>query len=207
MDFLTAPLIDIAGIPLTRAEAVGFIVALAALGLAVRRDLLTFPVGMAAHVVTMLLMVSYGGLVQVAVQFGFIALAAHGWWIWSRHRGTDGRASVVRMSQVELIVYPVATLLLAAPVALVYMRSGFGIGAGSALLLTGGVAAQLALNFRRVENWIIRIIVDLIALGVFASYGAWAAVAFHLAFLALAVKGWLDWRRTLADGAAVRSAA
>ncbi|WP_119422168.1 nicotinamide mononucleotide transporter family protein [Desertibaculum subflavum] len=197
MDILTAPLIEIAGIPLTRAEAIGFIVALASLGLAVRRDLLTFPVGMAAHVVTMLLMVGYGGFGQVALQLGFIALAGHGWWIWSRHRGSDGRVAVARMGQVELIVYPVATLLLAVPVALVYMRSGFGLGAGSALLLTGGVAAQLALNFRRVETWIIRVIVDLVALGVFAGYGAWAAVVFHLVFLALAVKGWLDWRRAL----------
>ena len=42
MEILTTPIIDFAGVTLTRAEAVGFIAALAALGLAIRRDPLTF---------------------------------------------------------------------------------------------------------------------------------------------------------------------
>ena len=197
MEILTAPIIDFAGVTLTRAEAVGFILALAALGLAIRRDPLTFAAIIVAHLISLVLMVGYGVFVQVVVQLIFIALAAHGWWNWSRHRGPDGRVQVTRMTQVELIVYPVVTLLLAAPLALVYMRAGFGGGVGSSLLLTGGIAAQLALNFRRVENWIIRILVDIVGLFVFVSYGGWIAVLFHLVFIALAVKGWLDWRRAL----------
>ena len=101
------------------------------------------------------------------------------------------------MTQVELIVYPVVTLLLAAPLSLIYLRGGFGGGIGSALLLTGGIAAQLALNFRRIESWIIRIAVDVVGIFVFVSYGGWVAVLFHLIFVALAVKGWRDWRRAL----------
>lgn len=197
MEILTTPIIDFAGVTLTRAEAVGFIAALAALGLAIRRDPLTFAAIIVAHLVSLVLMAGYGVFAQVLVQVAFIALAAHGWWNWSRHRGPDGRVQVARMTQVELIVYPVVTLLVALPLSLVYMRAGFGGGIGSALLLAGGVAGQLALNFRRVENWIIRIATDVVGLFVFVSYGGWIAVVFHLVFVALAVKGWRDWRRAL----------
>lgn len=197
MDILTAPLVEFAGVSLTRAEAIGFILAIAALGLAVRRDLLTFPVQMAGHAVTLAIMAWIGVSSQVALQVGFIALAGYGWWQWSRHRGADGRVTVARMGQVELVVYPVVTLLAVLPIALLFIQGGFGSGTGHALLLAGNVAAQLALTFRRLETWIIRGLTDVVALPVLAGHGVWLHVAFHLVFIALSVKGWIGWRRAL----------
>ena len=198
MDILTAPIIDFAGVTLTRAEAVGFIAALAALGFAIRRDPLTFPAGMVAHLVSLVLMAGLGVYLQAAVQAVFILLAAQGWWLWSRHRGPDGRIAVARMGQVEVVAYIVVPIAAAAPL-------WFATGGLSAPMLAGGVAVQLALNFRRVENWLFRIAVDLLALALFIGYGAWIPVAFHLIFAALSVKGWLDWRRAMVTGASLKS--
>jgi nicotinamide mononucleotide transporter len=57
------------------------------------------------------------------------------------------------------------------------------------------IAAQSLQSLRRVESWVLWIVVDLIAIGLFAWRGLWVTSALYALFLVLAAVGLFEWRR------------
>ena len=63
------------------------------------------------------------------------------------------------------------------------------------------ITAQWLLARRRVESWYLWIMVDLIAVPLFASRGLYATSAVYVVLLGLSVDGLIQWRRAAATGA------
>ncbi|PQM28354.1 nicotinamide mononucleotide transporter [Sphingopyxis lindanitolerans] len=64
------------------------------------------------------------------------------------------------------------------------------------------ITAQWLLARRRVESWFLWILVDLIAVPLFAWRGLYATSAVYVVLLGLSIDGLVQWRRTAAAGAA-----
>ena len=64
--------------------------------------------------------------------------------------------------------------------------------AGVAML---SVAAQILMSRRAIENWVLWITVDGIAIGLYAAKDLWLTALLYMIFLALSVWGLMDWRR------------
>ena len=62
------------------------------------------------------------------------------------------------------------------------------------------IAAQWLLARRRVESWFLWILVDLIAVPLFASRGLYATSAVCVVLLGLSIDGLIQWRRAAATG-------
>lgn len=62
------------------------------------------------------------------------------------------------------------------------------------------VTAQWLLARRRVESWYLWILVDLIAIPLFASRGLYATSAVYVVLLGLSIDGLIQWRRAAATG-------
>ncbi|MDR6834043.1 MULTISPECIES: nicotinamide riboside transporter PnuC [unclassified Sphingopyxis] len=62
------------------------------------------------------------------------------------------------------------------------------------------IAAQWLLARRRVESWYLWIVVDLIAIPLFASRGLYATSAVYVVLLGLSIDGLIQWRRAAATG-------
>src|SRR3546814_14671493 len=60
------------------------------------------------------------------------------------------------------------------------------------------ITAQWLLARRRVESWLLWIIVDLIAVPLFASRGLYATSAVYVVLLGLSIDGLIQWRRAAA---------
>jgi nicotinamide mononucleotide transporter len=59
------------------------------------------------------------------------------------------------------------------------------------------IAAQLLMARRRIENWLAWILVDLVAVGLYASRDLIPTSALYFVFLLLSVAGLIGWRRAL----------
>jgi nicotinamide mononucleotide transporter len=57
------------------------------------------------------------------------------------------------------------------------------------------VTAQLLLARRYVENWLVWIFVDILAIGLFASRGLILTALLYALFLVMSMVGWRQWRR------------
>jgi nicotinamide mononucleotide transporter len=69
------------------------------------------------------------------------------------------------------------------------------------------ISAQILMARRRIENWVLWILVDIVAVGLYFSRHLYPTSALYLLFLLLSVAGLVGWRRALPARPAVAVAA
>ena len=164
--------------------------------LVVRRSVWNYPFGM--------LMVSHYFFVfseaklysDALLQIFFLGLQLYGWRNWLRSKGEVGEVAVARLEPRQRLGWIAATVL--ASLAWGMMMARFTDAAlpfADAAIAGMSVSAQLLLSIRRIENWLLWILVDALAIGVFASRGLFATSTLYAVFLAMAVSGLVSWRR------------
>src|SRR5206468_551426 len=57
------------------------------------------------------------------------------------------------------------------------------------------IVAQILLSFRKIENWPLWILVDVIAIGLYIARSLWATTALYVLLLGMSVWGWIEWAR------------
>ena len=132
------------------------------------------------------------------LQLFFIAINLYGWISWLRSRTTAGEVVVERLAPIEQV---------AALTGMIGLTLGWGavmasqtdaanpyVDAAVAMLSIG---AQLLQAMRRLESWYVWIVVDLIAIPLFATKGLYAASGLYVVYLILSVWGLRDWQRAL----------
>ena len=139
---------------------------------------------------------------DVTLQAFFIVTSVYGWWKWLH--GHHGRALPVRFSRPGLLVL---WGLAAGAVALGYgylllrFTDAYAPYLDS-VVLAFSVLGQLLMMERRVENWWSWLLVNTIAVPLYASRGLYVTSGLYVAFWINAVVSLMTWRR-LARGAAV----
>jgi nicotinamide mononucleotide transporter len=132
---------------------------------------------------------------DVTLQVFFIAASVLGWWRW-RH-GASGRELPVRWSSPSLVVGSTA---LAAFVAIGYawllrrFTDAYAPLADS-IVLTFSVLGQVLMVERRVENWWCWLLVNTIAVPLYASRGLYLTSILYVAFWVNAIVSLVRWRR------------
>jgi nicotinamide mononucleotide transporter len=135
---------------------------------------------------------------DVTLQAFFVATAGVGWWRWIH--GDQGRELPVRRSSKALIA--------SAAAAGVVVTLGYGwllhrftdayAPFLDSLVLAFSVLGQLLLMERRVESWWCWLLVNTIAVPLYASRGLYVTAALYVAFWINAIVSLRHWRR-LAD--------
>ncbi|HVE79426.1 MAG TPA: nicotinamide riboside transporter PnuC [Gemmatimonadaceae bacterium] len=134
---------------------------------------------------------------DVALQCYFIASCAVGWWRWQR--GDRGAELPVRRCRPTVFGAVVAAGVAAAA------ASGWVLGRFTdayapfldSVILTFSVLGQLLLVDRRYESWWLWLVVNTIAVPVYASRGLYLTAVLYAAFWVNAVVALVRWRRLL----------
>jgi nicotinamide mononucleotide transporter len=56
------------------------------------------------------------------------------------------------------------------------------------------LTAQILLAFKKRENWILWIIVDIVAIAIYGAKGLYLTAALYLLYLTISVEGWRSWK-------------
>jgi len=134
---------------------------------------------------------------DVTLQVFFVVTSVLGWWSWQPHSG-ESALVVQRTTPRALLVMFALALLCAAGYALILHRftDAYAPIADSAVL-TFSVLGQLLLMKRRVENWWAWLLVNTIAVPLYASRGLYITAALYVVFLLNALVSLRHWRRLL----------
>jgi nicotinamide mononucleotide transporter len=132
---------------------------------------------------------------DVTLQAFFIATAGLGWWRW-RH-GSSGRALPVRHSSRTLIVGGTAAgaVVTLGYGWLLYRFTDAYAPFVDSIILAFSVLGQLLLMDRRVESWWCWLLVNTIAVPLYASRGLYVTAGLYVAFWINAVVALRRWRR------------
>jgi len=71
-----------------------------------------------------------------------------------------------------------------------------------AALSSTSLVAQWMMTRKLLENWLVWIAVDVLYVGMFVFKGLYLTAGLYAVFLALAVRGYIDWRRSMRAGLA-----
>lgn len=167
------------------------------IALLIRRSLWNYPFGLA--MVTLYAIIFYESKLyaDAGLQAFFFAIQIYGWASWQGARGGDGLALVSR-ARSRLGFYLAGAL-------------GGGLALGFALdqmtdathpywdaaIASLSIVAQLMMAKRYLENWLVWIAVDALAIGLFWVKGLQPTAALYGVFLLMCVVGYSGWRRAL----------
>lgn len=130
------------------------------------------------------------------LQIFFLAVQAYGWWAWSRAERVDHGVGVGWMTNRSRLGWLAGTIAASAlwGVAMARMTDAASpmIDAGVAGF---SVAAQILQSLRRVESWMLWILVDVAAIGLFLSRGLDVTAGLYALFLVISGFGLIEWWR------------
>ena len=132
---------------------------------------------------------------DVVLQLFFVAASALGWWKWLH--GNNGALLAVSRTAPPILVLSVIVGIAAALIygaLLLRFTNAYAPFVDSAVLVFS-VIAQVLLIQRRVENWSFWLLVNTIAVPLYASRGLYLTSALYAAYWLNAAISWRHWRR------------
>lgn len=177
-------------------EILAVALGLANIGLLIRRSIWNFPVGIAMVALYFLIFWDARLYSDALLQIFFVGVQLVGWVSWARSGGLEGAIAVRRLSLPERWIWPAGVVVATAfwGWAMAELTNAAAPWWDAAVAM-GSVAAQLLLVGRRIENWLMWIAVDVIAIGLYWSRGLELTAGLYAIFLIMCIVGWFEWRR------------
>jgi nicotinamide mononucleotide transporter len=175
--------------------------------LATRNRVESWPVGIVGNVLYGILFYETRLYADVTLQAFYVITAIYGWWHWTRGGESRAEALVTRARPARLALY--AALALAVTLGYGLLLREYTNAAApfwDSLILAFSVLAQLLLMMRVFENWHAWVVVNVVAVPLYASKDLKLTSFVYFLFLINAFIGLRLWRRILRDQAAAPAA-
>jgi len=145
--------------------------------LSVRQNVLSWPTAIVNVVLYTIVFYEAKLYADMGLQVVYAVLSVYGWYQWLY--GGEGHTTL----HVSRTTRSVAIRL-----ALPFMDSA---------LTSASLVAQWMMTRKLLENWAVWIAVDVLYVGMFIYKGLYVTAVLYAVFLGLAVKGWIDWRKSI----------
>ncbi|MEP3209020.1 MAG: nicotinamide riboside transporter PnuC [Maribacter sp.] len=181
-------------------EAIVLITGILSVWYAKKENILVYPTGLIATVITVYLFFKDGLLGDMMMNFYWSAMSVYGWWNWSRKKD-DKR--VVQISRTTAREKGIGVGLFLATMAInygVYKVFGNEIASSNYVdIFTSGIffTAMWYMALKKIENWTLWIIADIITIPLYA-YRGWGMLSVqYLIFTIIAIQAYFAWRKSL----------
>jgi len=187
-------------------EILAFFLGVANILLLVRRSIWNYPFGIA--MVSLYAWVFYGAKLysDVILQIFFFVVQVYGWVYWLKNRDVQGLVIVERISNFETAASTVVALGGMAVTGVLmskYTDASYPFWDASILWLS--IVAQVLLARRILENWLVWVAVDVLAVGLYWTKALYPTAVLYAVFLVIATLGYFQWRRAWRRGESVES--
>ncbi|RZJ77246.1 MAG: nicotinamide riboside transporter PnuC, partial [Chryseobacterium sp.] len=138
---------------------------------------------------------------DMALQFYFLFTAFYGWYFWTRKKQTSDKPVTVLSSQHWLIVIGSVLML---SVLLGFFLDHFtdtDVPFADGFCTAVSFVAQVLLTRKILQNWVLWIIVDICYVPLYIYKQLNLSAIFYVVLVGLAIKGFLDWRKTYREQA------
>lgn len=178
-------------------ELLGFATGAACVWLLARQNIWNWPLGIANNLLFMVLFTRSGLYADVGLQVFYVVIGFYGWWHWL-HGGRDhGALKVTRLPIREGVWTGALTAAGIAGTAFLLRRYTDSTVPVLDATVTGlSVAAQVLMARKRLENWGIWIVANLVSIGLLIYKQLFITAGLYAVFLVLCVLGLVEWSRS-----------
>lgn len=167
-------------------------------GLLVRRSIWNYPFGLAMVALLFFILFEKRLYSEALLQIFFFVVQIYGWWNWSRSKQESGEVRVELLGWNARFVWAVATVAVSLVWgAIMHRFTDAAYPFIDAFVAGASVCAQILLAWRKLENWPIWIMADIISVYLFWSRDIVPMAGLYVLLLLLSVAGFIDWRRKL----------
>ena len=182
-------------------EIVGTLFGFANIVLLIRRSVWNFPAAMVMVSCIAVVLFEAKLYAEAGLQVFFFVVNVYGWWLWARAGGMQHAVQVGWMGWPARIGWLAATAAVSLALGLALSRfTDAALPMADSAVAGMSISAQLLLSFRRIENWILWIVIDLVSIWLFISRDLSLLAVLYVAFLVLSVLGLREWQKAADTG-------
>jgi nicotinamide mononucleotide transporter len=169
--------------------------------LSVRQNILSWPTAIVNVVLYTIVFYQAKLYADMGLQVVYAILSIYGWYEWlyggeghtTLHVSRTSPSLALRLALIAVggAVFLGTLLHRTTDAALPYMDSA---------LTSASLVAQWMMTRKKLENWLVWITVDVLYVGMFVYKHLYITAALYTVFLGLAVRGYIDWRRSMTSG-------
>jgi len=164
--------------------------------LVARQSIWNFPIGLVNNIFFGVLFWQSRLYGDMSLQLVYFVLGVFGWALWMGGKRGEAALAVTRISRGE--VWGCAVFLLAAtPLMMRFLHlAGGAVPLWDALTTALSLCAQYLLSRKRLENWFLWIVADLIYVPLYFHRGLALTGVLYAVFLGICLIGLRDWKRS-----------
>jgi nicotinamide mononucleotide transporter len=165
--------------------------------LSVRQNIWSWPTAIVNVVIYTLVFHELKLYADMGLQVIYAVLSVYGWYEWL-HGGENRQELHVSVTNGQLWIF-LALIGAVASVVLGLVLKRFTdatLPYLDATLSSTSLVAQWMMTKKKLENWIVWIVVDIVYVPMYVYKHAYATAILYAVFLVLAVRGYLDWKKS-----------
>lgn len=175
-------------------EIAGAALGLIQIWLLARRSVWNFPVAMVMVSLIGVTLVEARLYAEAGLQVFFFVVNAIGWYQWRAVRGAGVAVPVGWMTWPQRGLWAAITLMLSLSLGwLLHLFTDAALPFADSAVAGASIAAQLLLNWRRIENWVLWVVIDVASVALYINRELHFLAALYLAFLVISVIGLRQW--------------
>jgi len=126
----------------------------------------------------------------------YIILNAYGWWYWSKKKDDAVDVPIINLSKTHYFIWGIVILIGTLGLG-TFMgeKLGASLPYFDAFTTSGSLVAQYLLAKKVLQNWLLWIVVDVVAVSMYSYKGLYVTSLLFFAYLLLCIKGYIDWKK------------
>ncbi|NRD19121.1 nicotinamide mononucleotide transporter [Winogradskyella eckloniae] len=181
-------------------EAIAFIFGIMSVWYAKQENILVYPTGIICTVITVYLLYINKYLGDMMMNFYYSIMSIYGWWNWSRKKNNTTVVPISRTTTKEKQIGIGLFFLTMIATFIVYKSYDYELKIPNYIdIVTSGIffTAMWYMATKKLENWTLWIIGDLITIPLYAYRGLGMLSLQYLIFTILAIQGYREWKTHL----------
>ncbi len=176
-------------------EIFGLVSGLVCVWLMVKQNVLTFPIGLAYAVASVLVMARNQLYADVVLNAYYVIINAYGWWYWSISKEQQGAELAVSRTPAKtagwLLVIGVVTAI--GMIGLLANYTSAQQVILNSITTTASFVAMWMSARKLVENWLIWLVVNVLSIGLYFTQGIYPYAVLYAVYLVMAIQGYRQW--------------
>ena len=163
-------------------------------------NVLVFPIGIISVLLYVFIFVKNGLFANAVINFLYFVISVFGWWNWKKDNGqqtTDNRQQSESLT-VTFLNSKQRLVTLAIVLVLLFVSKIFSSDTTTFLdYLTGvlGLGGMLLTALKKVENWVLYLLCDIILIPLCIYNGLYLTVLQYIIYAIIAVMGYISWSK------------
>ena len=163
-------------------------------------NVLVFPIGIISVLLYVFIFVKNGLFANAVINFLYFVISVFGWWNWKKENGqqkTDNRKQSESLT-VTFLNSKQRLVTLAIVLVLLFVSKIFSSDTTTFLdYLTGvlGLGGMLLTALKKVENWVLYLLCDIILIPLCIYNGLYLTVLQYIIYAIIAVMGYISWSK------------